>query len=196
MTGRQRIVKAASDLFEKVGFESATMDEITLKAGVSKGLAYHHFSSKDALLAEIIELRLSEYDRLIGAMKKEPSAPRRLSILTGYLRDELLEEESKLRFLITTYIHPGANKLLRKAIEKDPARVAQLLDEQCRLLEDLGFKDAEAELPVFRATLQGIALLYLMNPEGYPLQEAIDRFITKYLNTRGTHVRNQRDLSS
>ncbi len=190
MTGRQRIVKAAADLFEKVGFESATMDEITLKAGVSKGLAYHHFSSKDELLSEIIELRLAEYDNLIGAMKREPDAKKRFSIMTNYLRDELLKEESKLRFLITTYIHPGANKLLRKAIAKDPARVAELLDEQCRLLGDLGFKDAEAELPVYRATLQGIALLYLMNPEGYPLQEAIDRFTTKYLDSRGAHVRH------
>jgi AcrR family transcriptional regulator len=196
MTGRERIVKAATDLFERVGFESATMDEITEKAGVSKGLAYHHFSSKEELLSEIIELRLAEYERLIGAMKQEPSAARRLGILTDYMRTELEQDENKLRFMITTYVHPNGAKLIARAIRKDPMKAAGLLAEQARLLRDLGCPEPEAELPIFRATLQGIALLYLQNPEGYPLEDAIERFTLKYLHPGGIYVRNQRDLPS
>src|SRR4051794_16374369 len=100
MNGRERIVAAATELFEKQGFESATMDEIAGKAGVSKGLAYHHYASKDELLAEITRQRVAEYDELIDALREEPGAERRLAILTGHLRRELLERESRQRFLL------------------------------------------------------------------------------------------------
>ncbi|MDR2782842.1 MAG: TetR/AcrR family transcriptional regulator [Treponema sp.] len=39
-------------LFSKYGYEAVTIDDITEKAGVSKGTFYTHFTTKDAVLVE------------------------------------------------------------------------------------------------------------------------------------------------
>lgn len=54
---RARILAAAYDLFYAEGFTRIGMDEIAAKAGFSKRTLYHHFDSKDALLAAVLEDR-------------------------------------------------------------------------------------------------------------------------------------------
>ena len=50
---KQKIETAALSLFARKGL-SVTVDEITHEAGVSKGLLYNHYPSKDALIAELV----------------------------------------------------------------------------------------------------------------------------------------------
>jgi len=63
-----------------------------------------------------------------------------------------------------------------------PERFESLQQEEIRLLADLGFKDAEAELPLFRAGMQGMAFLYLLNPAAFPLRQVAAQFVLKYSN--------------
>jgi len=49
-TTAARILDAALDLFRTKGYEQTTMRDIAEAAGVATGAAYHHFSSKDAMV--------------------------------------------------------------------------------------------------------------------------------------------------
>ncbi|MFJ9840719.1 ScbR family autoregulator-binding transcription factor [Kitasatospora sp. NPDC101155] len=46
---RQAVLLAAADAFARVGFEAASLVDISHRAGVSKGALYFHFVSKQAL---------------------------------------------------------------------------------------------------------------------------------------------------
>ncbi|MGW3040631.1 ScbR family autoregulator-binding transcription factor [Kitasatospora sp. NPDC001159] len=46
---RQAVLLAAADTFAQVGFEAASLVDISRRAGVSKGALYFHFVSKQAL---------------------------------------------------------------------------------------------------------------------------------------------------
>jgi AcrR family transcriptional regulator len=52
-TTRSKIEAAALSLFARRGL-SITIDEIAKKAGLSKGLMYSHYPSKEALIAELL----------------------------------------------------------------------------------------------------------------------------------------------
>lgn len=52
---RQRILDAAYSLFRRRGFSRVSMDEIALVAKLTKRTLYHHFTSKDQLLANVLE---------------------------------------------------------------------------------------------------------------------------------------------
>jgi AcrR family transcriptional regulator len=54
---REQIMDAALRVFAQKGFARATNREIAREAGVTSGLIYHYFDSKDALLKAIIEQR-------------------------------------------------------------------------------------------------------------------------------------------
>ncbi|GAA3394630.1 ScbR family autoregulator-binding transcription factor [Streptomyces roseoviridis] len=64
---RQKIVMAAAELFDEVGYEAATISEVLKKCGVTKGALYFHFSSKEELAQEV----------LAGQVAALPPVPRR-----------------------------------------------------------------------------------------------------------------------
>lgn len=52
---RKRILEAAYRLFRRQGFGRVSMDEIASVAKLTKRTLYHHFRSKDHLLADVLE---------------------------------------------------------------------------------------------------------------------------------------------
>ena len=55
-TTRRRILDAAYELFYRKGFGRVGIDEVAAFAKVTKRTLYYHFESKDALLADILDL--------------------------------------------------------------------------------------------------------------------------------------------
>ena len=62
--GRAALLDAALELFAERGYQAASVEEIALRAGYSKGAVYFHFSGKEdlfyALLAERVDRALYE----------------------------------------------------------------------------------------------------------------------------------------
>jgi AcrR family transcriptional regulator len=54
---REQIIDAAMHVFAQKGFARATNKDIAREAGITPGLIYHYFDSKEALLKAIIEGR-------------------------------------------------------------------------------------------------------------------------------------------
>jgi AcrR family transcriptional regulator len=52
---RRRIIDAAVELFNDDGYFNTGLGDIIERAGITKGALYHHFSSKEALAAAIID---------------------------------------------------------------------------------------------------------------------------------------------
>jgi AcrR family transcriptional regulator len=52
---RKRILEAAYRLFRRQGYSRVTMDAIAAEATLTKRTLYHHFESKDQLLANVLE---------------------------------------------------------------------------------------------------------------------------------------------
>ena len=57
---RSLIMDTALERFASEGFHNTTINHIARHAGISKGLMYNYFKSKDELLAEIIDRSVSE----------------------------------------------------------------------------------------------------------------------------------------
>ena len=75
---RQRILDAAYKLFRQKGFVRVSMDEIAAATKVTKRTLYHHFESKDALLASVLEtqheLALTAFRTFGDRMSGSPEA--------------------------------------------------------------------------------------------------------------------------
>ncbi|WEZ82478.1 TetR/AcrR family transcriptional regulator [Rhizobium sp. 32-5/1] len=63
---REQIIDGAKRIFMSVGFDAASMNDITREAGVSKGTIYVYFQSKEDLFAALIE---RERNRVIRNIK-------------------------------------------------------------------------------------------------------------------------------
>lgn len=58
---RARILKAAKEAYVEFGFHEASMSMIAKKAGVSQGLAYCYFDSKDTIFEAIVSQDVKEF---------------------------------------------------------------------------------------------------------------------------------------
>jgi AcrR family transcriptional regulator len=52
---RKRILEGAYKLFRRRGYSRVTMDDIAAEARLTKRTLYHHFNSKDQLLASVLD---------------------------------------------------------------------------------------------------------------------------------------------
>ena len=69
---RQRIAEAARSLFEKRGFDAATMEMIAEKAGLGVGTLYNYYPSKSDLLLGIIAGRADPYQSDLEKVVADP----------------------------------------------------------------------------------------------------------------------------
>ena len=65
---RISILKTASKVFSKYGFEKTTLDDIGNAAGLNKATLYYYFNSKEAIFSEIV---MQEADSLILTLQKQ-----------------------------------------------------------------------------------------------------------------------------
>ena len=67
MKPRERILKAADELFGEMGFDAATTREIAELSGVNKALIHYHFKSKEGLLKRLLD---DYYEDLTGTLRQ------------------------------------------------------------------------------------------------------------------------------
>jgi TetR/AcrR family fatty acid metabolism transcriptional regulator len=66
---RQKIIEAMLSITAREGFDNATTQQISNQAGVSEGIIYHYFRSKEELYVNMIKEKASEFrGRVIGSL--------------------------------------------------------------------------------------------------------------------------------
>ncbi len=65
---RREILEAAGRCFVRDGFRGASISAICAEAGISPGHLYHYFSSKEAIVAAMAEIRLEEAAARFGQL--------------------------------------------------------------------------------------------------------------------------------
>lgn len=72
---RSHILKIAARVFAEQGFARASMSQVAKECGISKANIYHYYSSKDALLFDILDTYLSALRDRITSLDLAGLAP-------------------------------------------------------------------------------------------------------------------------
>ena len=112
---KKRLLKSAQKCFAKYGYDATGVAKICEHAGLSKGAFYHHFSSKQDLFLEMMELWLKILDRYIDNIKKDSdNIPELVMNIASKARPIFLEAEGQLPIFIELWIKASRDKKLRK----------------------------------------------------------------------------------
>ncbi len=137
---RAAIVAAAKESFFAQGYAGASMDQITVRSGVSKATVYAHFGSKDELLLAVVN---DVVQGMRAAMEIELPPPDEVRDF----RDWLLQVGRMVTRQLTS---PGAIALQRIAIS-EANRFPEIA--QAFLQADADTALAAAVKPTFRAAI-------------------------------------------
>jgi AcrR family transcriptional regulator len=105
----ERILEAATLLFAEPGFAKTTVDDIARRAGVSKGLVYDHYPSKEALLEAV-------WGRQVEAWMA--ATTRAVKAATGSVAETIGE------MLAASVRHARDEPLLRRILMQDPGSLS------------------------------------------------------------------------
>jgi len=70
----EEIARTASSLFNRRGIEGVSLDDVAAAMDATKGLVYHHFPSKTALVRHCFERGFDLYDRIMSLAEAAPDA--------------------------------------------------------------------------------------------------------------------------
>lgn len=122
--GRQKsralLLRAAAAHFARLGFDGASVDEISQDAGFAKGTLYNYFASKEALFAAVIEEACrravagyravpdggSVRERLLALAEADLAVLREEEEFTRVLVREAMSFRSRTYGLITEHLEP------------------------------------------------------------------------------------------
>jgi TetR/AcrR family transcriptional regulator, transcriptional repressor for nem operon len=88
---RARIVECARRMFNRHGFEAASIDRIMAGAGLTRGGFYHHFADKEALYGEAVA-SYARCDPAAGLDVAAGARQRVLRLVDAYLSRQHLED--------------------------------------------------------------------------------------------------------
>ena len=90
------ILDTAATVFAQLGMDKASMSEIARQGKISKALLYHYYSSKDALIFDIVRTHLEDLDAaLVMADDAKLPAEQRLRRLVRQVIDNYEDADDK-----------------------------------------------------------------------------------------------------
>ena len=173
---RKQIKDSAFTLFARHGYSDTTVSAIAKEAGISKGLIYHYFNSKDEILVAIFEDLAELIERALD-FPENMSADGCLRYLLETLFGYIEEKAEILRLMISLALQPEAADRLKPHIEKTNASQIAAMAELFKILD---YEDPDNEAYYLAAKLDGIALGYITMSEEYPYETIKQKILEEY----------------
>ncbi len=162
---RELIIVSALTLFAYNGIHSTSMSEVALKAGISKGLIYNYFKSKEDLIQSIVLKGLNEIIALFDPNKDGILEKQELKFFIDELFKLMDSNREFWKLYFSLMVQPEIGQMADSiALDTFRTVMSELQDYFTRE----GYTDPEGEMLLFHATMDGIIMNYTMNPEGFP----------------------------
>jgi len=174
-TRRKQIMDAALDLFASEGYSHCSIAQLAMHAGISKGLMYNYFKSKEALLIAVIEDGIEEMMKMIDPNHDGVLEPEEVE---GFIRKAFQGIRDNIQFWIL-FISVILQPVVKEFLAEQPYNI--LMDRfgpsLMEYLERMGFDDPMLEMLTFSAMVEGYGMLLMyIYPHGELPDETVKKF--------------------
>ena len=166
-------MEAALEVFASEGYHQASISKIARHAGISKGLLYNYFESKEQLLMETLTEGIERIHGVFKQMEDEMDTPEELMILIKGSFDIVNRDPHFFKLMFTVLFQPDVYTMARSKYEKV---VGSLMQDIAYYFKQKGDPYPMEKALVLGATLDGVGMHYMMAPEGFNL-ERIEKII-------------------
>jgi AcrR family transcriptional regulator len=165
---RERLFRAALDLFAQKGFAETTVEDITNAADVGKGTFFNYFPSKDHILIAFAEMQLAKLKAAAEeARRTQTPMPEFLRSLGVRMTEEPTKNPDIIRALLLGYL---SSTPVREAMLDLQKRVLAVHSEMIAMGQERGeIRSDLAPLEiaqVFRQAIFGTLLIWSLYADG------------------------------
>jgi len=176
-TSKQKIMDVTLELFANEGYYQTSISTIAKRAGISKGLMYNYFDSKDELLKAIV---FNGMDSLIQFFDTNQDGILTRDELLGFISNSITNIKENIvywKLYFSLMVQPNVIKLFENEL-------IAMIDPFFKMLyiyfESEGYDDPNAEVRFFQSLLDGVGLSYVSDPDNYPIDGVEKKIISMY----------------
>jgi AcrR family transcriptional regulator len=175
------IIETALKLFANVGYDKTSISHIAKAAGISQGLMYNYFRSKEELLKEVIGQGFSQIRETMQFYFEDYPADQvvRLHIEATF---KLVEQNKNFwRLFHSVRLQ---NDVLRQ-MEGERKKITRYIYYTLyKHFEKMGFENPAYEATILFGTIDGLIAQYLLSEDRFPLREIGQYLIRRYEKVR------------
>ncbi len=180
----------ALELFANQGYYPTSISIIAKKAGISKGLLYNYFKSKEDLIKEIINQGIDELF--------ETFDPDRDGVLTEDEFDYLVHENFRLiknniqhwKLFFAISMQPPVFKVVKERIGEFMPKYINIM---AKYYNKRGVSNPVTEALFFGAVMDGVSLNYVADPDKFPLEEITQKIIDVFSHKNSQKEQNEKN---
>lgn len=176
---RTLIMDAAIEVFAEKTFQGASVSMIAQKAGISKGLLYNYFESKEELLKEIIK---GATDKVFQYFDPNHDGVLTIDEFFFFIRKNIQvvkENVNYWKLYSSLVLQPSVLKLIDHDFDEVAMSFSQLIYD---LFKRSGVEDIEGELLLFASMMKGAVIQFVAMPDMYPIDKFEHKIIEYYTN--------------
>ena len=175
---RERLFRAAMELFARKGFAETTVEDITNAADLGKGTFFNYFPSKEHILLAFGEMQFAKLKAAFEEMRDaNVPVPVFMRSLGPRMTQEPMRNPAIIRILLQAFLTDSS---VREPMLDLQNRVIAIHTEMIRIGQSRG--EIRNDLPpeviahVFRQTIFGTLLIWTLHADGTLLSRMEDSF--------------------
>ena len=174
---RKAILENALKLFATKGYHGTSINDIANAAGISKGLAYNYFDSKQKLMEALFEQILEIGKDFEEILDSSLNAYEKMEVLINFSFQYIEENEEYWRLYISFVLQP---EIIEHGMKFTNEFNTRILNKFEKLLKHVGLKNPAIEARILGALFDGIGLDYFIDKENFPLQKIKKLILQRY----------------
>jgi AcrR family transcriptional regulator len=192
---REMIFDAAAKLFASRGYGQTSVDAVIAEAGLSKGAFYHHFESKEGLLAALLDDRQRRCaEQMAAAVAPASSLHEAIEGLVRASLDSSGDDRDRVRLYFEFCLLAMRDTAARNVVSKSLAECRETVAGMLKIAQPgavRGDLDADAAATLLVSLFDGIALHHAVSPNAVDLADLmepsidlIERFVSAGTGSR------------
>ncbi len=185
---RSLILKAAFDQFIQNGYRETSIQMIAVKAGISKGLVYNYFDSKEAILNAVLKNRFSDIESKLQILNSIEDPRKRLTFHIEKAVENIRNNPGFWKMQHQLLSNPSTHPFIMTELIKFLSLVRKFIEN---ILNEIGFPKPNEEILIFEATFDGMINRYILSDGTYPIDIVKNHLIKTYcqvnINNRNSH---------
>jgi AcrR family transcriptional regulator len=171
---RRQILDAAIECFANAGYHAVSISDLAKHAGISKGLMYNYFCSKEELVKTIFWEVMNEMMKIFN-----PDASVEIDriLLHRYIERLFRHMRSNLilwKMYMAIFSQPSVLQILEKEIQLAAKQPLDLIEQY---FTKMGAKNPALEVAFLSTLTSGAIYEYIADPEHYPLSQIKKRIL-------------------
>ena len=158
---RELILDTSLKLFAENGFHQTSMEQISRKAGISKGLTYNYFESKNAVLNEILK---KGFDAIYTHFDLNKDGILTFSEFEFFIRQSfnvISKNRNFWKLYFSIMMQPVVTETYIQSYSETSAGLMNML---IRFLTDNGSENPSKDLFIISSLLKGAYLILVTSP--------------------------------